>query len=36
MSPAVETMPSLSTIPAEFREAFFGSLDYAVVARKLL
>jgi 2-polyprenyl-3-methyl-5-hydroxy-6-metoxy-1,4-benzoquinol methylase len=36
MSPAVETMPSLNTIPAEFREAFFGSLDYAVVARKLL
>jgi O-antigen chain-terminating methyltransferase len=36
MSPAVETMPSLNTISAEFREAFFGSLDYAVVARKLL
>jgi 2-polyprenyl-3-methyl-5-hydroxy-6-metoxy-1,4-benzoquinol methylase len=36
MSPAVETMPSLNTLPAEFREAFFGALDYAVVARKLL
>jgi O-antigen chain-terminating methyltransferase len=35
MSPAVESMPALATLPAEFREAFFGALDYAVVARKL-
>jgi O-antigen chain-terminating methyltransferase len=34
MSPAVETMPSLATVPSEFREAFFGALDYAVVGRK--
>lgn len=34
-SPAVESMPALATIPAEFREAFFGALDYAVVGRKL-
>jgi 2-polyprenyl-3-methyl-5-hydroxy-6-metoxy-1,4-benzoquinol methylase len=36
LSPAVESMPALATIPAEFREAFFGALDYAVVGRKLL
>ncbi len=35
MSPAVETMPSLETIPAAFRDAFFGALDYAVAGRKL-
>ncbi len=33
--PAVETMPSLSTLPEEFRNSFFGGLDYSVVARKL-
>ena len=35
LSPAVETMPALATIPSEFREAFFGALDYAVVGRRL-
>ncbi len=35
LSPAVETMPSLETLPAEFREAFFGGLDYAILGRKL-
>jgi len=35
LSPAVETMPSLAAIPADFREAFFGALDYAVIGRKL-
>ena len=33
LSPAVETMPSLTSLPEEFREAFFGGLDYAVTAR---
>jgi O-antigen chain-terminating methyltransferase len=35
LSPAVETMPALAALPADFREAFFGGLDYAVVGRKL-
>ena len=35
LSPALETMPALATLPADFREAFFGGLDYAVVGRKL-
>jgi len=35
LSPAVETMPSLASLPEDFREAFFGGLDYAVVGRKL-
>ena len=35
LSPAVESMPALAALPAEFREAFFGGLDYAVVGRKL-
>ena len=35
LSPAVETMPSLASLPADFRDAFFGGLDYAVVGRKL-
>ena len=35
LSPAVESMPSLASLPAEFREEFFGGLDYAIIARKL-
>jgi O-antigen chain-terminating methyltransferase len=35
LSPAVETMPSLASLPDDFRESFFGGLDYAIVARKL-
>jgi O-antigen chain-terminating methyltransferase len=34
LSPAVETMPSLRSLPEDFREAFFGGLDYAITARK--
>ena len=35
LSPAVETMPALAALPAEFRDAFFGGLDYAIIGRKL-
>jgi O-antigen chain-terminating methyltransferase len=35
LSPAVESMPALKNLPEDFREAFFGALDYAIVARKL-
>jgi 2-polyprenyl-3-methyl-5-hydroxy-6-metoxy-1,4-benzoquinol methylase len=35
LSPAVESMASLTSIPEDFREAFFGALDYAVIGRKL-
>ena len=35
LSPAVDSMPSLKDLPAPFREAFFGGLDYAILARKL-
>ena len=35
LSPAVESMPAVASLPADFRETFFGGLDYAVVARKL-
>jgi O-antigen chain-terminating methyltransferase len=35
LSPAVESMPSVATLPTEFREAFFGGLDYAIIGRKL-
>lgn len=34
-SPAVEAAPSLEALPPDFREAFFGPLDYAVIGRKL-
>jgi len=34
LSPAVESMPSLASLPADFREAFFGGLDYAAIGRK--
>jgi hypothetical protein len=35
LSPAVDSMPSLVGLPEEFREAFFGALDYAIFAEKL-
>ncbi len=35
LSLAVETMPSLAALPEEFRGAFFGGLDYAIVGTKL-
>lgn len=35
LSPAVETMPSLGSLPDDFRAAFFDALDYAVIGRKL-
>lgn len=35
LSPAVESMPSLAALPEEFREAFFGGLDYGIIGRKL-
>jgi len=35
LSPAVESMPALASLPADFRGAFFGGLDYAIVGRKL-
>jgi 2-polyprenyl-3-methyl-5-hydroxy-6-metoxy-1,4-benzoquinol methylase len=35
LSPAVETMPALHSLPDDFRSAFFGALDYAVIGRKL-
>jgi O-antigen chain-terminating methyltransferase len=35
LSPAAESMPSLKSLPEDFREAFFGGLDYAVLGKKL-
>ena len=35
LSPAVESMPELASLPEDFRQAFFGALDYAIIARKL-
>jgi len=35
LSPAVESFPSLAGLPEEFRNAFFGGLDYAIIGRKL-
>ncbi len=35
LSPAVDTMPALNSLPSDFRDAFFGALDYAILAKKL-
>jgi 2-polyprenyl-3-methyl-5-hydroxy-6-metoxy-1,4-benzoquinol methylase len=35
LSPAIDSMPALASLPGEFRTAFFGGLDYAVIGRKL-
>ncbi|MCC7176654.1 MAG: methyltransferase domain-containing protein [Bryobacterales bacterium] len=35
LTPAIETMPSLASIPEDFRASFFDGLDYAILGRKL-
>ena len=35
LAPAVGSMPSLAELPADFRDLFFGALDYAVLGKKL-
>jgi 2-polyprenyl-3-methyl-5-hydroxy-6-metoxy-1,4-benzoquinol methylase len=35
LAPAVDSMPSLTSLPEKFRENFFGSLDYAILGKKL-
>jgi 2-polyprenyl-3-methyl-5-hydroxy-6-metoxy-1,4-benzoquinol methylase len=35
LSPAADSMPSVQSLPEDFREAFFGGLDYAILAKKL-
>ncbi len=35
LSPAVESMAPLQSLPRDFRDAFFGGLDYAITGRKL-
>jgi O-antigen chain-terminating methyltransferase len=35
LSPAAESILSLQALPEEFRNAFFGGLDYAAIGRKL-
>jgi 2-polyprenyl-3-methyl-5-hydroxy-6-metoxy-1,4-benzoquinol methylase len=35
LAPAVEFMPSLASLPADFHQQFFGALDYALIGRKI-
>lgn len=35
LSPAIDSMPALASLPEAFRDAFFGGLDYAIIAAKL-
>ena len=35
LEPAIDSMPSLASLPEDFRKDFFGSLDYAIFARRL-
>jgi SAM-dependent methyltransferase len=35
LAPAVDSFPALAELPEAFRSAFFGGLDYAVLARRL-
>lgn len=35
LSPAVESFPEIAELPLQFRERFFGGLDYAIVGRRL-
>jgi O-antigen chain-terminating methyltransferase len=35
LSPAIDSMPELAELPENFRNRFFGGLDYAIVATRL-
>lgn len=35
LSPAIESMPELASLPADFRQRFFGGLDYAIIGRRI-
>lgn len=35
LEPAMESMPSLGSLPPDFRDHFFGALDYAIFGQKL-
>jgi O-antigen chain-terminating methyltransferase len=35
LSPAIDSLPELAELPENFRNRFFGGLDYAIVARRL-
>ncbi len=35
LNPVSESMPSVNQLPAEFRQAFFHGLDYAIAAKRL-
>ncbi|MDW8353745.1 MAG: class I SAM-dependent methyltransferase [Bryobacterales bacterium] len=35
LSPARDSLAGLEALPEDFREAFFGALDYAIIGRKL-
>lgn len=35
LAPATEALPAVAELPKAFRDAFFGGLDYAVLARRL-
>jgi O-antigen chain-terminating methyltransferase len=35
LSPAIGSMPSLASLPEDFRAAFFGALDYAITGKRL-
>jgi O-antigen chain-terminating methyltransferase len=35
LAPAVDSMPSLASLPPDFRQEFFGALDYGLVGRKM-
>jgi O-antigen chain-terminating methyltransferase len=35
LAPAIDTMPELASLPSDFRERFFGGLDYAIIGRAI-
>jgi O-antigen chain-terminating methyltransferase len=35
LSPAIETIPAVASLPDDFREQFFGGMDYAIFGWKI-
>ena len=35
LSPAIDSFPELASLPEDFRDRFFGGLDFAIISRRL-
>jgi hypothetical protein len=35
LAPAIDEFPELGSLPADFRDRFFGGMDYAIIGHRI-